>query len=144
MPWTNQDKLTKDLSDRAKNKWMLIVDEWFQNGFIGYKAYQKYYPNANKNTASKECSLMFRNPWVANYIQQKREEQLLMNNISIERVMTELGGIAFGETDEKKVFMKDKLKALELLQKQFNVGKGKAATEDTIEVDVVEDEAEDS
>ena len=36
------------------DKYKLVIDEWFVNGWNGTKAYLKYYPNSSDETAATE------------------------------------------------------------------------------------------
>ena len=39
------------MTEKTFNKYKLVVDEYFINGFNGTKAYQKFYPKSSENTA---------------------------------------------------------------------------------------------
>ena len=55
-------------------KYKLVVDEWFNNGFVGVDAYQKYYPNTTKKAAKTGFSRLKKLPYIREYINHKQEE----------------------------------------------------------------------
>jgi|GEM_PF-2554335 len=62
------------MTDKTFEKYKLIIDEWFVNGFNGLKAYQKYYPNAKDKTAEQRFSKVSSIVKVSEYIETVRSE----------------------------------------------------------------------
>lgn len=71
-------------------KYKLVVDEWFVNGFNGTKAYQKFYPEASDETAAVKFSELVRIGKVSEYKQQKMQEAGEKLNITLETQLLEL------------------------------------------------------
>lgn len=62
------------MKDSTFEKYKLVVDEWFVNGFNGTKAYQKFYPEADEETAEANFRKILGNTRVSEYKQKKQEE----------------------------------------------------------------------
>ena len=60
------------MTAKTFEKYKLVIDEWFVNGFNGSKAYQKYYPKAKRPDDS--FSKIQRIPEVSSYIQTVRKD----------------------------------------------------------------------
>lgn len=60
------------MTDKTFEKYKLVVDEWFVNGFNGTKAYQKFYPKASDETAKVKYSQLVTIGNVSDYIKSKQ------------------------------------------------------------------------
>ena len=61
------------IKDSTFEKYCLVVDEWFVNGFNGTKAYQKFYPKVNEDTAAAKFYDLVRIGRVVEYKDQKSD-----------------------------------------------------------------------
>ena len=59
------------MTEKTFNKYKLVVDEYFINGFNGTKAYQKFYPNSSENTADVEFRELTEIDRIKNYLKEK-------------------------------------------------------------------------
>ena len=81
------------MKDSTFEKYQLVVDEWFVNGFNGTKAYQKYYNDVDDDSAKVSFSRMLTNDNVQNYAQSKREGIKKAHNITLEGQLKKLDRI---------------------------------------------------
>lgn len=106
-----------------------FCEEYVNNGYNSSQAYQKAYGCSIEDARKRYCKT-FRKPEVKEYIAALQSEAFAAAAISAERIALKLADIAFaGKTDDVYV-VSAQLKALDLLQKQFNLQK------QTIEADV--------
>ena len=61
------------IKDSTFEKYCLVVDEWFVNGFNGTKAYQKFYPKATNATSDSAFREIVEIPRVIEYKEQKSD-----------------------------------------------------------------------
>lgn len=85
------------------------------NHYNAKKAYQDVMGEYNENV----YHTWMRNPLVQRRIDEIRQEKMEQWKIDADRVIEELAMIAFADLDDKKITIKDKLKALELLQRNY-------------------------
>lgn len=87
----------------------------------GYNATEAYYSiyDTTRDNACKNSSKLMRNPEIRAYINELIQQVYQDQFISAERVASEIAGIAF--SDDEDLRKADKLKALELLQKQLGL-----------------------
>lgn len=71
------------MKDSTFDKYCLLVDEWFTNGFNGTKAYQKFYPKSGDNDASTNFKKILIFPEIENYAKSKREGIKKAHNITL-------------------------------------------------------------
>lgn len=100
-------------------KYCLVVDEWFVNGFNGTKAYQKYYPNASDENAEASFRKILGNTRVAEYAQNKRETISEKSQFTHESLVNDL--IEIKDRCMQKVPVMVKLKG-EMVQAQDENG----------------------
>lgn len=122
------------MTDRQK----LFAERYLANGFNAKEAYEVAFGAVNNKKPSYPYRLL-KNPEIKNYIQERREEIYDSLNIDAIKVMTEIAGIAFEDTDNVQV----KLRALELLSKNLGLQSQKIETKEVIEVSLVEDKDND-
>ena len=58
----------RELSDKTLEKYKLVIDEWFVNGFNGTKAYQQFYKQAKNSTADSNFRKILGNTRIQEYI----------------------------------------------------------------------------
>lgn len=90
------------MTDKTFEKYKLVVDEWFVNGFNGTKAYQKYYPKANNDTAKVKFSQWITLDNVAEYISKKASKTSDKLQITLEGQLSELNDIKTLAKKDKK------------------------------------------
>lgn len=87
-----------------------------KNGYSPVSAYKVAYPDATETTLRVSPYRLMKNPDVIAYITELEELAFSANRISAEKIANELSKMAFGAYDDKT-----KLKALDLLQKQWSL-----------------------
>ena len=105
----NKRKLTKN----TYQKYCLIVDEWFVNGFNGAAAYRKYYPNVKKDsTATTNFSRLQNLPEMKAYIHTKHEEASRKIEMTKEGILQELKNWVEADITETISLSPDEIKKL--------------------------------
>jgi len=80
----------RKISERTLDKYKLIVDEWFVNGFNGSKAYQKFYPNAKNSTSDSNFRKILGITRIETYVSEKRNSLIEELQITLKRQLFEL------------------------------------------------------
>lgn len=82
----------KDLTpnEAIKEEHYLIVDEWYNNGFNGSGAVQKFRPMLNESSAKVTFNTISKLDHVKSYINEKRQELRATTNIHPQQVIKEL------------------------------------------------------
>jgi len=88
----------------------LILDEWFKNGFNGYKAVLKYRPEITEGTARVVFSTISKQH--SGYIEKKRQELQANSNIMLEQMIREAALHYFSDATSYIGLSEDELKAL--------------------------------
>lgn len=88
------------MKDSTFQKYKLVVDEWFVNGWNGTKAYQKYYPNSSDETGATEFYKILRIPKIAEYVEEKKRLISEDLNITSEKVLQEIKNWAYSDITE--------------------------------------------
>ena len=122
------------MTDRQK----LFAERYLANGFNAKEAYEVAFGAVNNKSPSYPYRLL-KKPEIKEYIASRREELYDSLNIDAIRVMTEIAGIAFEESDNVQA----KLRALELLSKNLGLQTQKLEPKEVIEVSLVEDKNDD-
>ena len=65
----------RKIKDSTIEKYKLLIDEWFVNGFNGTKAYKKFYPECTDETAAVNFSEILRITKVQEYLQSKHDNK---------------------------------------------------------------------
>lgn len=118
------------MRDSTFEKYKLVVDEWFINGFNGMKAYQKNYPKTSKETAMVNFSRMLTYAKVADYVATKSKDTADKLQITLEGQLLELNDIK--TLAKNKSSYSDAINAIKeqnkllALYKEHNEQKGKA------------------
>lgn len=102
------------------NKQRLFCEEYMKNGYSPVAAYKVAYPDATETTLRVSPYRLMKNPDVVAYITELEELAFSANRITAEKIAHELSKMAFGEFDDN-ISPTVKLKALDLLQKQWNL-----------------------
>ncbi|WP_027880403.1 terminase small subunit [Mesoflavibacter zeaxanthinifaciens] len=80
----------RELSDKTLEKYKLVIDEWFVNGFNGTKAYQQFYKHAKNSTADSNFRKILGNTRIQEYIEDKRNKLIEELEITLKRQLYEL------------------------------------------------------
>ena len=78
------------MNKKTIDKYKIVVDEWFVNGFNGTKAYQKFYPKSSYETAKVEYSKIITIDEIEVYIQLKYKQSQEALKTSHEALLSEL------------------------------------------------------
>lgn len=98
------------------------------------EAYVQTYDSKRGQGAEQNSSRLLKNPEVREYIAELIKEQYKNKYITAERVGSEIAEIAFSEDDSLR--KADKLKALELLQKQLGLQTQKVEVSSDIVINI--------
>lgn len=109
---------------KLTDKERAFIDTYLTNGFRKSEAYMSVW-NCAFSTARTQAYITFKRPEVQEYLEKRKEE--IYHNVAVdaEMVMSKLAEIAFSEKEDTTYTTKDKLKALDLLQKQLGLQKQK-------------------
>ena len=98
----------------------VFCEEYVKNGYNPVNAYKVAYPDTTEN-ALRVCPYrLMKNPEVIAYLDELESDIFAANRITAEKIAHELALLAFGDLTEN-VNATAKLKALDLLQKQWNL-----------------------
>lgn len=78
------------MKESTYEKYKLVIDEWFVNGFNGTAAYKKNYPNASINSCDASFRKIYGNTRIEAYVIEKQKELAKELKISIEGQLMEL------------------------------------------------------
>lgn len=101
-----------------KNK--VFCEEYVKNGYNPKKAYKAAYPDSTDTTLNVCPYRLMKNPEVIAYLDELEADIFAANRITAEKIANELAMMAFGNFDDN-INANAKLKALDLLQKQWNL-----------------------
>lgn len=102
----------RKISQKTLDKYKLIIDEWFINGFNGLKAYQKFYPNASDKTSEQRFSKLSRIVKVKEYSDQKRSIAEKALRTDHEGLIIELENWAYSDITETMSLSPEQIKQL--------------------------------
>lgn len=103
----------RNLTNATYQKYCLIIDEWFVNGFNGAAAYVKFYPNIRRDTtAHASFSRLQALPQMKAYIHAKQEEASRMIEITKEGILQELKNWIEADITETINLNSDQIKQL--------------------------------
>lgn len=109
---------------KLTDKERAFIDTYLTNGFRKEKAYIEVWGCA-ESTAHVQAYKTFKRPEVQEYLEQRKAEIYHGVGIDAEMIMCKLAEIAFSEKEDCYYTAKEKLKALDLLQKQLGLQKQK-------------------
>ena len=116
--------------------------QFVSNGYNAKQAYIDAYDCHVEGTLKTAPGKNLRRPHVQQYIQYLQKERLAELGITAERVLEELATIAFSDKKDEYIGCSNKLKAIDLMQKQMGVQKQniKAEVEQPQEIHVTIEE----
>jgi len=88
------------MKESTIEKYKLVIDEYFVNGFNGVKAYQKIYPDSTYNTADKGFRDIHENPRIEEYLQEKHKEAQTALKTSHAELLREIENWAYSDITE--------------------------------------------
>lgn len=94
-----------------------FLEEYIKD-YNGTRAYMRACPNVDYETAKTTACHIMKKPEAHEYLDQLEKEKFKELRINAEHIATELAKIAFMDDEASK---KDKMKAIELLQKQLGL-----------------------
>lgn len=110
-----------------------FCENYLANGYNVVKAYFDAFPDADRtNPKPSYPYVLFKKPEIRKYIDDRRKEIYESMNIDAERIAQELADMAFAAKGDENYSASVKLKALELLQKQFGLQNQKIETKQEI------------
>ena len=110
-----------------------FCENYLANGYNVVQAYFDAFPDADKNNPKPSYPyVLMKKPEIKAYIDSRRKEIYESLNIDAERIAQELADMAFAAKGDEKYSASVKLKALELLQKQFGLQNQKFETKQEI------------
>ncbi len=110
-----------------------FCENYLANGYNATKAYFDAYPDADKTNPKPSYPFqLLKKPAIKEYLDSRRKEIYDSLNIDAERIAQELADIAFTAKGDEIYSATVKLKALELLQKQFGLQNQKIETKQEI------------
>lgn len=124
---------------KLTDKERMLVDTYLTNGFSKANAYLTVYGCA-ESTAKAQSYYTFNRPEVKQYLEKRRKEIYDNACIDADVVMSKLVEIAFAPKEDKYYTTKDKLKALDLLQKQLGLQKQKLEADVNTDINIVIEE----
>lgn len=105
-------------------KQKLFCEEYVKNGYNPMNAYRVAYAGSSEASLNANPYRLMKKPEVREYITELENEIFESNRITAEKIAHELSLMAFGQFDEN-ISASVKLKALDLLQKQFGLQNSK-------------------
>ncbi len=100
------------MTDKTFEKYKLVVDEWFVNGFNGTKAYQKFYPKVSEDTAAVEFNRILSIPKIEDYKNSKQNQAQKSLRTSHEVLLQELENWAYSDITETIMLTPEQVKEL--------------------------------
>lgn len=94
-----------------------FLEEYIKD-YNGARAYMRAQPNVDYDNAKVTAYVILKKPEAHAYLDQLEKEKFQELRINAEHIATELAKIAFMDDEASK---KDKMKAIELLQKQLGL-----------------------
>lgn len=107
--------------------------EEYVKTYSATQAYYNAYDTKNYDTANSKGYQILRRPGVKAYLDKLEKERCEQMRINAEHILTELANLAFYDTDINK---RDKMKAIELLQKQLGLQQQKIQADVNNEINI--------
>lgn len=100
------------MNEKTLNKYKLVVDEWFVNGFNGTKAYQKFYPKSSYESSDTSFREILEIPRIESYIKEKQDQSQEALKTSHEALLNELERWAYSDITETILLAPEQIKKL--------------------------------
>ncbi len=142
--------MARKVSKKTLDKYKLVIDQWFINGFNGAEAYRKFYPRnkSPRDGFDKIHTLSY----VEKYISEKHQVAQKILGTTHENILNEFKRWAYSDITQTILLSPDQIKELpeevrrlitrfKRTKKDFRDGKGKIyLSEDVIELHFVSKE----
>lgn len=141
----------KDLTpnEAIREEHYLIVDEWYNNGFNGSGAVQKFRPMLNESSAKVTFNTLSKLDHVKSYINEKRQELRATTNIHPQQVIKELItwlysdatnyiGLTPEQVRELPNEVKRCIQSIKHRKKEYQDRQGNTVIEENLEVRIVD------
>jgi len=99
-------------TEKTLNKYKLVIDEYFVNGFNGTKAYQKFYPESSDETADSNFRSILGNTRIESYLKEKQNQSQQALKTSHEALLSELERWAYSDITETILLTPEQIKEL--------------------------------
>lgn len=109
-----------------------FLEEYIKD-YNGTRAYMRAYPNASYDTANATSCRILKKPEAHAYLDQLEGEKFKELRINAEHIATELAKIAFMDDTASQ---KDRMKAIELLQKQLGLQQQKITADVSTNINI--------
>lgn len=109
-----------------------FLEEYIKD-YNGTRAYMRACPNVDYETAKTTACHIMKKPEAHEYLDQLEGEKFQELRINAEHIATELAKIAFMDDEVSK---KDKMKAIELLQKQLGLQQQKITADVSTNINI--------
>lgn len=109
-----------------------FLEEYIKD-YNGTRAYMRAQPNASYDTANAISCRILKKPEAHEYLDQLEGEKFKELRINAEHIATELAKIAFMDDTASQ---KDKMKAIELLQKQLGLQQQKITADVSTNINI--------
>lgn len=100
------------MQNKTFEKHKMVVDEWFNNGFNGIKAYQFIYPKAKNKTADKRFRDLTESDRIKQYIKKKHDDAKIALRTTHEVILEELKNWAYSDITETILLTPEQIKEL--------------------------------
>lgn len=100
------------MKESTIEKYKLVIDEYFVNGFNGVKAYQKIYPDSSYQTADSNFRSILEITRIQEYIQEKHNEARTALRTSHLELLREIENWAYSDITETLTLNSDQIKEL--------------------------------
>ena len=100
------------MTEKTFNKYKLVIDEYFVNGFNGTKAYQLIYPESRSKTADKRFRELTEIDRIQNYLKEKQNQSQEALKTSHEALLSELERWAYSDITETILLTAEQIKEL--------------------------------
>ena len=100
------------MTDKTFQRYCLVIDEYFVNGFNGTEAYMKFYPKSKYAAADKNFRVIKEKPRVKEYIEAKQKDAQQILRTSHEALLQELENWAYSDITQTLMLTPEQLKEL--------------------------------
>jgi len=100
------------MTEKTFNKYKLVVDEYFVNGFNGTKAYKKFYPKSSDEGADSSFRELVGISRIESYLKEKQNQSQEALKTSHEALLSELERWAYSDITETILLTAEQIKEL--------------------------------